>query len=369
LPAPQVKVDENLHTVLIRQRNDPTICDPSVSVVIPTYDRPMLVTRAVSSALAQTFDDIEVIVVIDGPNTEATRLALSAIADSRLRVTEHKTNRGSNATRNTGIAQARGKWIALLDDDDEWFPGKIEAQLQVAESSAQQYPIVTCQVVYRTPDADFILPRRLPCPGEHISDYLYSRQGLPHTETLLQTSLLFAPRNLFLRVPFDENLRANEDLDWLLRVFRLDGVGLEIVQETLSVWNADDDRPRISDHLIHWRDTYDWVLERRNLFSPRAYAAFIMSVVSGSASSTQEPKIFWLLLKEAYHNGRPALIDCLIFFYIWFIPQPIRHRMRHFLLGNPATVKLWGGPLRAMKKEPSRGAPYAYADQHLGSRG
>jgi glycosyltransferase involved in cell wall biosynthesis len=331
------------------------VSDPTVSVVIPTFDRPLLVKRAVFNALAQTLKEIEVIVVIDRPDGEATRLALSDIVDLRLRVIEHPTNKGTNAARNTGIAQARGKWIALLDDDDEWFPGKLEAQLQAAESSDHPYPVVACQMVYRTLDADFILPRRLPNPGEHISDYLYSRQGLPHSDALLQASVLFAPRDLFLLLPLDENVRGNTDVDWLLRAFRLEGVGLEIVQETLAAWNADEDRPRGSDHLERWRDTYDWVLERRNLFTPRAYAAFIMSLVSGSASRTRKPGIFWLLFKEAVRNGRPAFIDYLVFGYIWFIPQAIRRHTRNFLLGKSSTVILWGGPSQAIKKRPGDG--------------
>src|SRR4051794_6615715 len=99
-----------------------------VSVVIPTRNRPELVCRAVRSALGQNFPHIEVIVVIDGPDI-ATSSALAEIDDHRLRAISLKESVGGSATRNIGAQNARGDWIALLDDDDEWFTEKIEVQM------------------------------------------------------------------------------------------------------------------------------------------------------------------------------------------------------------------------------------------------
>ncbi|HEX7044865.1 MAG TPA: glycosyltransferase [Burkholderiales bacterium] len=101
---------------------------PLVSVVVPTFNRPGLVGRAIASALAQTVSDIEVIVVDDAPSEE-TRAAVGRIGDRRVRYLAHERNRGPSASRNTGIAAARGRLIAFLDDDDEWLPAKIEKQL------------------------------------------------------------------------------------------------------------------------------------------------------------------------------------------------------------------------------------------------
>ncbi|TMM39790.1 MAG: glycosyltransferase family 2 protein [Actinobacteria bacterium] len=94
---------------------------PRVSVVIPTRLRPALVPRAVCSALAQALTDIEVVVVIDGPDPD-TREVLAAIADPRLRIVELERSGGAPAARNVGVDHARAAWTALLDDDDEWLP-------------------------------------------------------------------------------------------------------------------------------------------------------------------------------------------------------------------------------------------------------
>src|SRR5687768_2514241 len=102
----------------VRRPRCSLVGNPAVSVVIPTRARPELVRRAVRSALDQTLRDIEVVVVVDGPDPP-TRQTLADIDDSRLRVVELAERGGAPAARNAGVRHARGRWTALLDDDDE----------------------------------------------------------------------------------------------------------------------------------------------------------------------------------------------------------------------------------------------------------
>lgn len=104
---------------------------PSVSVVIPTFERRGPVTEAVQSALAQTCGDVEVIVVDDG-STDGTAAAVAAI-DRRVEVTL-RSNGGPAAARNTGIRQARAPVIAFLDSDDRWQPGHLEGVLGLLDT-------------------------------------------------------------------------------------------------------------------------------------------------------------------------------------------------------------------------------------------
>jgi glycosyltransferase involved in cell wall biosynthesis len=99
---------------------------PTVSVVIPTYNRARLVPGAVESALAQTVREAEVIVVDDG-STDDTRRALRPYGD-RIRYV-YQANRGASAAQNAGIALARGEWVAVLASDDRWAPVKLARQL------------------------------------------------------------------------------------------------------------------------------------------------------------------------------------------------------------------------------------------------
>ena len=99
-----------------------------VSVIIPTYNRAHLCKKAVESALSQTYQNIEVIVVDDG-STDNTRDVVSYL-DSRVRYLSQK-NSGVSAARNMGMQSARGEFIALLDSDDTWLPWKLQLQLNV----------------------------------------------------------------------------------------------------------------------------------------------------------------------------------------------------------------------------------------------
>ena len=117
---------------------------PLVSAVIPTRNRPHLVGRAVHSALNQTYACLEIIVVVDGPDS-VTQDALAAIRDSRLRVIVLEKNVGVAEARNIGVRRANGDWIALLDDDDEWLPNKIARQIAELTSAAPGTNFTACR--------------------------------------------------------------------------------------------------------------------------------------------------------------------------------------------------------------------------------
>ena len=147
---------------------------PRVSVVVPTHARPQLVRRAVDSALAQSLAEIEVIVVVDG-HDPATLDVLRAIDDRRVRVHVEAVAGGQAAAINHGVRRARAPWTALLDDDDEWRPRKLETQLAVAEASPHASPVVGCRFVARSASGDALWPLRAPRAGERVCDYLFCR--------------------------------------------------------------------------------------------------------------------------------------------------------------------------------------------------
>ncbi|WP_083861983.1 glycosyltransferase family 2 protein [Halogeometricum pallidum] len=109
---------------------------PAVSVVTPSYNRPARVVDAVKSVKAQTYADIEHIVVDDcSEESVADVLARSEVATDDIIIRRHAENQGTMAARNTGIGAASGEYIAFLDDDDEWHPEKIKRQVERARES------------------------------------------------------------------------------------------------------------------------------------------------------------------------------------------------------------------------------------------
>jgi glycosyltransferase involved in cell wall biosynthesis len=297
-----------------------------VSVVIPTKNRPGLVLRAVRSALGQTYENLEAIVVIDGPDP-LTRAALGTVVDSRLRVLELNQTVGGSEARNIGVRETCGEWVALLDDDDEWLPSKIQKQIDTAVHSSFASPIVSCYFIGRTPTCDYIWPRRTPRPGEALCEYLFVKNSLFRGEASLQTSMLFARRELFQRVPFTSGLRRHQDTDWYVRVAEVDGVGVEFVREPLAIWYLEENRPKITG-LLDWRNSLTWLRGSRDLITSRAYTGFIATQLAAEAVAQCDWNAFFPLLHEAVFVGSPDPFSILHYLSLWFVPTTLRRKIR-----------------------------------------
>jgi glycosyltransferase involved in cell wall biosynthesis len=305
---------------------------PRISVVIPTRGRPGSVTRAVASAAAQTISDLEIVVVVDGPDV-ATEAALATMADPRLRVIVNPTPLGGGGARNVGIEAATGDWIAFLDDDDEWLPTKLDRQLAAMATSGLEQPIGSCAIIVRTPDGDRAWRMRRPRRGEPLSEYLFVRRSLRQGEGTVGTSTIIARRSLLARVPFDPGVRRYQDADLLLRA-AAEGAELVVVDERLSIWTAPTGRSTITaDHATDWRAAFDWITARRRLVTGRAYAAFLLVRVAALAAAAGDRSAIRVLWAEARRRGRPGLLDVLLFAGRWVVPDGFRAAMRRRLAG------------------------------------
>lgn len=306
-----------------------------VSVIIPTRSRPKVVHRAIKSALAQSVADIEVIVVVDGPDKD-TEESLASIADPRVRVIALPARAGGSEARNTGVRAARAPWIALLDDDDEWFPRKLQVQLDAAQSLGATYPVVYCRYVGRSLEGDCIMAARLPAEDEPISEYLFCRTGLRFGETGLGSSELLAPTRLLLEVPFLAGLRKHQDWDWILRAARHPGVKVHVVPEMLAVYYMDDGQmesgaPRMSTHA-EWRFSLEWVRERRHLLTRKAYSFFIATECATRAKKSNAGiGVFLMLAREFFFRGSPRLTSLVLFLGFSLVPVKWRNNLRKML--------------------------------------
>lgn len=304
--------------------------EPLVTVVIPTYCRPQLVKRAVQSALAQTLNQIEVLVVLDGPD-HLTRNSLAEIDDSRMKVIELPSNQGCWAARNAGVAAAQAKWIAHLDDDDEWMPQKLELQLEAITSSQYIFPIASCYLIARTPTEELIWPRRPPNQSEPLSEYLFVRNNWFKAEGLIQTSTIVTSKELLQKVPYESSSQKHDDWDWLLRAMTIEGVGIEFVPELLSVWYLGEKRPSLGS-AYDWQYSLSWIQSQRDLVTPRAYSSFILADVSARAALVRDWKAFWLLLWEAIRFGKPRLKDLGLHLGMWLISPTTRGWLQSLLI-------------------------------------
>jgi glycosyltransferase involved in cell wall biosynthesis len=200
-----------------------------VSVIIPAYNHGRFLAEAAASVLAQTYGDLEVVVVDDG-STDDTPQVLAAFQDPRLHVIRTR-NHGKSAARNRGLDEARGRYIAFLDADDRWRPRKLERQLAVLEQEPD-VGLVFCDFLRF--DAEGALPgtlfsyvpqlaripSRLTADGlaRVISaDTFEALGGLHELPSWLQTVVLRADAVRGLR--FDGDLPLCQDLHYMLRVY------------------------------------------------------------------------------------------------------------------------------------------------------
>jgi glycosyltransferase involved in cell wall biosynthesis len=189
----------------------------TVSVVIPTYNRAHLVTKAVASALAQTVPPLEVIVVDDG-STDDTRTRLSPYGTSCRYL--YQTNQGVSAARNLGIGEARGEFIAFLDSDDVWHPRKLEYQLRalgerpevgLLGTGAMEWPASSFPEI-ATYDAGRV--RLLPWSTIAV------RNGLGTSSVMTRSAVLKAAGG------FDPVMKGSEERDLWLRIAEVSSVAI-----------------------------------------------------------------------------------------------------------------------------------------------
>lgn len=310
---------------------------PLVSVVTPTRGRAdLLISRALRSALAQTLQNIEIIVVIDGPDP-VTEAALATVQDSRLRVIALPHPVGGSEARNVGVQAARAQWIALLDDDDEWLPHKLEAQLRLAQTTVQPRPIVACHWIMRTPRGDTPQPPRLPDPHEPLSEYMLARRTPLERTCGLVSTMLFTSRDLLLDVPFTPGLPKHQDWDWLLRAAMLPGVGVVFVPEVSAIWYYEEARPSVSTHL-DWRASLRWArrMRARGTMTRRAFAGFLNSHIVPAVQQMGDRQAALTLLPPLL-AARPRPFELGLFIANSVLPTEVRRQGRarvDWLLGR-----------------------------------
>lgn len=189
---------------------------PTVSVVVPAYNAAWCVRKAIDSVLAQDFRDFELIVVNDG-STDDTLTVLRGYGDA-IRVVDQRNGGMSNA-RNAGIRAARGEFLAFLDSDDWWLPGKLGRQVALLRARPD---LGFCSCTARVEDMNGRLLNLWECPqwqGSFLVHLFGSGADVPGS-----CSAVLARRDLVLQAgAFDETLRGAEDPDLWIRLAAVSG--------------------------------------------------------------------------------------------------------------------------------------------------
>jgi len=202
---------------------------PTVSVIIPTHNRPDLIIRAAESVLRQTYTDLELIVVDDGLVNRAQE-HIASLHDARVRYIAHEKEQGGSAARNTGIRAAQGGYIAFLDDDDEWLPNKLELQMNAFLNAPSDAGFCFTAVTNC-----FQHEERATTVPDGIADYHELALGYPKgflTVTLVVKQHVFRDVGMF-----DESLPSHQDPDLIIRIskkYKGLGINQPLVRVTMT---------------------------------------------------------------------------------------------------------------------------------------
>lgn len=184
---------------------------PTLSVIVPAYNAAEHIVRCLESVLSQSVKDCEIIVVDDG-SSDGTSEIVAEFSSSSIRLIRFVENQGVAAARNAGIREAKGKYIAFLDSDDEWLPSKVQKQVVMIEKNPL-VTLVTCRadlIDENGINLGDVYKGAAPAEGEDAWRILLSRASAV-------TSSVITTRDALNRVGlFDESLPVAEDQDvWI----------------------------------------------------------------------------------------------------------------------------------------------------------
>ena len=273
----------------------------TVTAVIPTLGRASL-RRAVQSVLDQTRPVDEVIVVADGDRV------MDLPNDNRINVLHNPFRRGAATCRQRGIDAARGSVTALLDDDDEWHPTKLERQLEAVNAERSSNWIASSRMVVLGPGGRLrTWPRRLIEPKESVAEYLFRFTDIRFGRAVLQTSTLCFPTDLARKVRWDAHAGAvHDEPSWLISVQRaIPDVRIVQVGDILTTYNVQNasvsrDRSDLTAEYI------EWGLQYLRVESPRVLGDYLCTSPVSAAVSARSLRGARRSLRSACEHGRPG---------------------------------------------------------------
>jgi glycosyltransferase involved in cell wall biosynthesis len=202
--------------------------NPLISVVIPALNREKSITYCLNSVLAQTYENIEVIVV-DDCSTDSTVAVVKSCTDPRIRCIVLERNAGAQAARNRGIKEATGDWIAFQDSDDEWMPGRLWKTLNCAQS--RKVKVVYCDGLVNRGRGHGLVKLSLRKLDGHVYSDLLIAPGPLYQGLLVKIEC-------FEKIGYlDENILAHQEWDTSIMLAKYFEFGF--VDEPLFIWHND----------------------------------------------------------------------------------------------------------------------------------
>lgn len=229
-----------------------------VSAVITTHNRKELLVLAIESVLNQTYKNLECIVVDDASDDDTKEYIKKYINENKIRYIyiPKEESKGGNYARNLGIQNAKGDYIAFLDDDDEWLSQKIEKQMDAIKEHPET-GFVYCGTI-----SEINLDKTLRIPQEIQNDKYkegdLSKEVLVHI--ICNTSVILVKKKLLEEIHgFDEELKFWQEYEMCIRL--LQNTKAKLVRENLVIYRIfQGDKNRLSNKIEGWEEAVAYIL-------------------------------------------------------------------------------------------------------------
>ncbi len=321
----------------------------TISVVMPVYNVEAYIEQAIESVLAQTMQDFELIIIDDDGQDRSIDLARQ-FRDDRIRIIQ-QNNRGLAGARNTGIRDARGKYIAFLDSDDFWDSRKLERHVKLMESKPD------CGVSFSSSlfvDENGQSLNRIQQPErkkDYDAAYVFIRNPIgngsaPVIRRQVLKAIEFAVHSHAHRQYFDESLRQSEDVECWTRISLLTKTTFMFIDEPLTCYRVNNGglSANVQDQYRTWLSLLDKLhdyapdfakthgnlakafqlryLARRLVFQQHSFkaAGYIVKAVH------TDHRVIWREPGKTLETAMAALVFCLI-------PAPFKNPLMKRLMG------------------------------------
>nr|WP_234276583.1 glycosyltransferase [Klebsiella aerogenes] len=305
----------------------------TISVVIPTIGRDSL-HKTLSSVLHQTHPVSEIIVCYDGDDYSLFNEEFTAKYSQYPCVYNINCGpfNGGNNARQTGIENANSKYIALVDDDDDWMPDHISSFFELAED------YLTDDYLLYSSGAVFLVdglkvgerPKRMKRSDETFSEYIFVKKSFNWELGFIQSSIMIFSRALALKVPFDRELRFHQDIDWLLRVQK-SGLNYSYIQNPVKTvfYNSNDES--VSKKITS-KQSFRWAQKTFLSLDKRAYGDFLLTQTFRFAKKNDGFTTALSVIFKGIYVGRPSVYSISLAFAELFLPQKIRRYLKRMFL-------------------------------------
>jgi glycosyltransferase involved in cell wall biosynthesis len=287
-------------------RGEPATLETTVvSAVIPTVGRESVVD-AVLSARAQRAIRPEIIVVCDCPTVPRAVADIAHMID-RIECTGGRM--GAAYARNVGVAAASGRYVAFLDDDDEWLPLKLQLQVEEALSieATGHVPVVSSRFFQRKAGcqpSSAIGPRRILTSDDRPEDYLFANRLVGFKRPMLPTPTLLTTREFAARHTWDADLRRHQDWDWLVRTRDVPNVRLRQLAEPLAICTIGS--ANSTSASPDWRTSFEWAMRYRRIWAAATLADFLASQTLRYALQARDWSGAREIISTILQCGRPS---------------------------------------------------------------